>query len=79
MPSAKTVLIESHGRLVGLVTVKDVLRFSLWHEDSTHSDSIVGADLEDMLEEAGVLARESWQAVVRWVKGERGSNRGLEL
>lgn len=52
------ILVESHGRLVGLVSAKDVLRFSLYHEEATHGSAPAGSELDDLLEEAGMLMRD---------------------
>lgn len=55
----KVILIESRGCLLGLVSAKDLLRFSLLHEHTTHGAASAGSELDELLEEAGILLRET--------------------
>ncbi|KAL5523651.1 hypothetical protein ACEPAG_7824 [Sanghuangporus baumii] len=61
----RVVLVEQHGKLVGLVTVKDVLRFiATEHPDSSWNSRI---GLDDLLEESWTHSSSALGAIVSWI------------
>ncbi|KAG0151846.1 hypothetical protein CROQUDRAFT_667560 [Cronartium quercuum f. sp. fusiforme G11] len=67
----RTILIEAHGNLVGLVTLKDVLKYGYeYHQSSSIVNDLQGASaLEEVLDDTRTLIREIRDGVFRWVKG----------
>ncbi|EGG08787.1 uncharacterized protein MELLADRAFT_34739, partial [Melampsora larici-populina 98AG31] len=69
----KTILIESGGNLVGLVTLKDVLRFE-YESQHSHFNHSSGFDnrnegLEEVLNDTKSLVWDVFNGITRWVKG----------
>lgn len=57
------IIVEQHGRLVGLITVKDVLRFiATEHPESSNWDS--RASLDDLVEETWTRTSSALDPVV---------------
>lgn len=81
--SPRMILIEQYGLLVGLLTVKDSLKYTIAHEaasghSSPSSSATSGAqELEQMLKELTIWGKELWVALCDQVVG-RKSERVLE-
>lgn len=73
------ILIEQYGLLVGLLTVKDSLKYTIAHEaasghSSPSSSATSGAqELEQMLEELTIWGRELWEALKDTIVGRKES------
>ena len=73
------ILIEQYGLLVGLLTVKDSLKYTIAHEaasghSSPSSSATSGAqELEQMLEELTIWGRELWEALKDTIVGRKDS------
>ncbi|MBW0474197.1 hypothetical protein O181_013912 [Austropuccinia psidii MF-1] len=72
----RAILVQSSGSLVGLITLKDVLK----HENRMRcleTETIGGeadkGELEELLEDAKEMMRDAIDWVVRWVKGPTSS------
>ena len=62
----RVVLVEEHGKLVGLVTVKDVLRFiATEHSENSWSER---ARLDGLLEEAWISTASVLDNVLSWIR-----------
>ncbi|KAK4702132.1 chloride channel 3/4/5, partial [Phenoliferia sp. Uapishka_3] len=65
----RVILIEQFGLLVGLITVKDCLKYTLAHEAQS-GQSLSGSDeVEQTLEDLRTWAGELWEGIVDRVKG----------
>ena len=59
------IIVEQHGQLVGLVTVKDVLRFiATEHPDDSSWDG--RASLDDLVEETWTRTSSALDPVIFW-------------
>ena len=71
------ILIEQYGLLVGLLTVKDSLKYTIAHEaaaghSSPSSSATSGAqELEQMLEELTIWGKELWVGLCDMVVGRK--------
>src|ERR1700730_5688823 len=54
----RVILVENHGELVGLVTVKDVLRFTAIHKAASEPSWMECSGIDEVLEES-----------LRWLSG----------
>lgn len=73
----RVILIEQFGLLVGLITVKDCLKYTLAHEAQTGQEtSAAGSEeLEQTLEDLRAWFGEMWDGIVDRIKG-RDPQRG---
>jgi chloride channel 3/4/5 len=63
----KVILVEEYGQLAGLVTVKDVLRYTaLEHSEQNSWDDPAGVG--GVLEEAWTLVRSQWNSFISWIR-----------
>ncbi len=62
--SPRVILVELHGRLVGLITVKDVLRFIAIEQPESPSSWERRASLDDVL-------NETWTSTSSWIQDLR--------
>lgn len=69
----RTILIESSGNLVGLVTLKDVLRFGYQsqqlHLNESNGNGNGNEGLEEVLKDTKSLVWDVFNGITRWVKG----------
>lgn len=61
----RVILVEDQGVLVGLVTVKDVLRFTLMEHSRTHSPW-AGAEFEGIIEEVWTWTSDRFFAFISY-------------
>lgn len=73
----RAILIEQYGQLVGLITVKDCLKYTLAHEASHEAGAASKSEdeLEQTLEDVALWIREVKSAVKEWVTGKTGRRR----
>ena len=73
----RVILIEQFGLLVGLITVKDCLKYTLAHEAQSgrHANASGSEELEQTLEDLRAWAGELWDGVWDRIKG-RDPRRG---
>lgn len=62
----RVILVEDHGVLVGLVTVKDVLRFRAMEKPESYPSWDERGDLDGILEQIWTTTTSLWSTVVRW-------------
>lgn len=64
-------MIEGDGNLVGLVTVKDVLKYEYeFHQSSSILNNLQGVGaLGEVLDDARTLVHEFSDGILKWVKG----------
>lgn len=63
----RVILVEDQGVLVGLVTVKDVLRFTLMEHSLNHS-SWTGAEFEGIIEEVWTWMSDRFFAFISYCR-----------
>ena len=79
--SPRVILVEQQGELRGLITIKDILKTIIAHEQTEHPEgSFLDAELEETLEEATEWIREK----TNFIAGKLGLRRsargsGIEL
>ena len=72
--SPRVVLVESYGALAGLITVKDVLRFTMLEQHHVQYSPWSGEDLDGLVDEARTLTSNLADDIVSW--GRRVFRRG---
>lgn len=74
----RVILIERYGQLVGLITVKDCLKYTLAHEAKEKEDADgfgAGDELEQTLDELKAWFQEMGVSLVDFVKGREPARR----
>lgn len=66
----RIILVEQFGTLVGLLTVKDILRFAALQEHAATPEPAVDTSgaLQDVLEEVWSWSSERFEAVLDWLQ-----------
>ena len=66
LPRPRIILVESHGALVGLLTVKDVLRFTMLEQHHVQYSPWSGEDFDGLVDEARTLTSNLADDVLSW-------------